>query len=77
MTVSDWIGSIGVFVTLAAYFCSTFKWISSQGRFFFALNTIGGATTCLASYLIHYWPFCVLEGTWAVVSLIGWIKAKA
>jgi len=32
--------------------------------------------TCYASYLIEYWPFFVLEGTWTIVSLIGWIKAK-
>lgn len=76
MENSDWIGAAGVFLTLLAYFCSTFKWLSSQSRLFFALNSIGAAATCCASYLISYWPFFVLEGTWTVVSLIGWIKAK-
>lgn len=76
MNASDWIGSIGVFLILIAYFFSTFKWMSSQSRIFFALNTIGAAMTCYASYLIEYWPFAVLEGTWAIVSLVGWIRAK-
>lgn len=76
MNTSDWIGTAGVFLILVAYFCSTFRWMSSQSRLFFALNTIGAAATCFASYLIQYWPFFVLEGTWTIVSLIGWIKAK-
>lgn len=76
MNTNDWIGTVGVFLILVAYFCSTFNWMSSQGRIFFALNTIGAAMTCFASYLIRYWPFFVLEGTWTIVSLIGWLKAK-
>jgi len=76
MSSSDWIGTVGVFLILVAYFCSTFKWMSPHGRTFFALNTIGASLTCFSSYLIKYWPFFVLEGTWTIVSLIGWIKAK-
>ena len=76
MSTNDWIGTIGVFLILLAYFCSTFRWLSSQSPIFFALNTIGAAMSCFASYLILYWPFVVLEGTWTIVSLIGWIKAK-
>lgn len=76
MTFNDWIGTIGVFLILAAYFCSTFHWLSPQSRIFFALNTIGAGMSCYASYLISYWPFVVLEGTWTLVSLIGWIRAK-
>jgi hypothetical protein len=76
MSTSDWIGAIGVAITLVAYFCMSFKWMSAHGRIFFLLNTIGAALTCFASYLISYWPFFVLEGTWAVVSLIGLLKAR-
>ena len=76
MTTSDWIGAIGVVLTLIAYFCNTFHLIQPNGRLFFLLNTVGAVLTCLGSYLISYWPFFVLEATWAVVSLIGFIKAK-
>jgi hypothetical protein len=76
MSLSDWIGTGGVFLILTAYFFSTFKLMSSQSRIFFALNTIGAAMSCYASYLIEYWPFAVLESTWTIVSLIGWIRAK-
>jgi hypothetical protein len=76
MSFNDWIGSVGVFLILVAYFCSTFNWMSAHSRVFFALNAIGAAMTCYASYLIRYYPFFILEGTWAIVSMIGWIKAK-
>lgn len=76
MTTTDWIGSAGVFLILLAYFCNTFRWLSSRSRLFFALNTIGASMACLASFLIGYWPFVVLEGTWALVSLIGLVKVS-
>jgi len=76
MTTNDWIGSLGVGLILIAYFCSTLNLISSHGRIFFLLNAVGGATASFASYLISYWPFVVLEGTWTVVSLIGLFKVK-
>jgi hypothetical protein len=76
MNTSDLIGTIGVAITLIAYFCMSFKWMSAHGRPFFLLNTIGALLTCFSSLLISYWPFFVLEGTWAIVSMIGFIKAK-
>ena len=74
MNASDWIGTIGVGLILIAYFLSTFNMMSSQSKAFFLLNTVGAILTCYASYLISYWPFAILEGTWAVVSLIGFLK---
>jgi hypothetical protein len=75
MNLSDWIGAIGVAITLLAYFCMSFKWMSPHGKTFFFLNTLGAALTCYASLLISYWPFVVLEGTWAIISAVGWMKA--
>ena len=75
MSTSDWIGAVGVAITLVAYFCMSFNWMPAHGRMFFLLNTIGAALTCFASYLISYWPFFVLEGTWTIVSLIGLVRA--
>lgn len=76
MQLTDWIGTLGVGLILAAYFCSTFHWIGAHSRLYFILNTTGALLACLASWLIAYWPFVILEGTWTVVSLMGWIKAK-
>ena len=76
MNVSDLIGTVGVGLILIAYFCSTFNWMSAHCKLFFLLNAVGSAMTCYASYLISYWPFVVLEGTWSAVSFIGFFKAK-
>ena len=76
MSTNDWIGTIGVGMILLAYFLSTFKLLSSQSTTFFLLNVLGAALACLASYLINYWPFVVLEGTWLIVSSIGLIRTK-
>lgn len=67
---------MGVGMILIAYFCATFRWMSAHGRLFFLLNAVSAAMTCFASFLISYWPFFVLEGTWSIVSLIGWFRAK-
>lgn len=74
MQLSDWIGTVGVFAILLAYFLSTFKMLSSQSVLFFLLNVMGAAMACAASYMIHYWPFVVLEGTWTLVSLVALIR---
>ena len=75
MTINDWIGTIGVGLILIAYFCSTLKLMSPQRPLYFILNSAGAAMACFASFLIAYWPFVVLEGTWTIVSLIGLVRA--
>lgn len=74
MQYNDIIGTLGVGLILIAYFCNTFKLLPENGTFFFALNTIGAALACYASWLISFWPFIILEGVWCIVSIIGFIK---
>jgi hypothetical protein len=76
MQLNDWIGTVGVMLILMAYFLSTFRLISSQHFIFFILNSVGAALACLASFLIHYWPFVVLEGTWTLVSVVGLVRSR-
>jgi hypothetical protein len=75
MSYNDIIGSVGVGLILLAYFCHTFGWINGKSKLFFLLNILGAGLACYASYLINYWPFVILEGTWLVVSVVGFIKA--
>ncbi|MCY7309702.1 MAG: hypothetical protein LH619_02890 [Chitinophagaceae bacterium] len=74
MSYNDIIGTIGVGLILLAYFCNTFGWINGKSKLFFLLNIAGAGLACHASWLINYWPFVILEGTWLVVSVIGLFK---
>lgn len=76
MNQTDIVGAVGVGLILLAFFCSTFGWIDGKSRLFFLLNLIGAGLACYASYLIRYWPFVILEGTWFLVSVIGLVKVK-
>lgn len=75
MSFNDIIGAVGVGLILLAYFLNTFNLIANEGKFFFLINIIGAGIACYASWLIHYWPFVILEGIWTIISLIGFIKA--
>lgn len=69
MTIADWIGSVGVLSILVAFFLNASQRLSSKNIGYICMNLVGGGLACFASYLIGYWPFVVLEGTWALVSL--------
>jgi len=75
MSTTDIIGTIGVSLILIAYFLNIFSLIKKDGILFFILNILGGAIACFSSYLIRFWPFVVLEGTWAVISIVGLLKS--
>jgi hypothetical protein len=68
-------GTIGVGLILLAYMGSIFGLISVKSRLFFLLNIAGAGLACYASWLIGYWPFVILEGTWLLVSVIGLIRS--
>ena len=75
MTYNDIVGTIGVGLILLAYFLNTSKFIAVNGKLLYIMNAIGAALACYASYLIVYWPFVILEGTWVLVSIYGLMKA--
>jgi len=75
MNTNDIIGAIGVGLILIAYFCSIFNWIDGKGKLFYVLNIVGAGLACYASWLINYWPFVILEGTWCLVSIVGLFKS--
>ena len=71
MTITDWIGFIGVSILLAAYFLNLTNKIKKDGSAYLLLNIIGAAIACFASILLHYLPFIILEGAWTLVSMYG------
>jgi len=68
---SDLIGSLGVTLLLVAFLLNLRGYLSKDGLPYILLNIIGAGLACLASWLIHYIPFVVLEGTWTLVSLVA------
>ncbi|MBT8297965.1 MAG: hypothetical protein KJO52_06485 [Maribacter sp.] len=71
MNTVDWIGFVGVFQILLAYVLNIFGKLEKKDITFILLNLIGASLACLASVLMKYLPFIILEGVWALVSLIA------
>jgi hypothetical protein len=73
MTLTDWTGFIGVTILLIAFFLNLKDYIQKDGLTYLLLNSIGAAIACLASVMLKYVPFIILEGCWTLVSLYGLI----
>lgn len=69
LSVNDYIGFAGVLILLIAYLLNLAGKLSRHGLPYIVMNITGAGLACVASYLIHYIPFVILEGTWTVVSL--------
>jgi len=74
LNLNDWIGFTGVAILLLAFLLNLLKKISSNSLPYIVMNIIGAGLACLASWLINYIPFVVLEGTWMLVSIIALIN---
>jgi hypothetical protein len=80
MTQTDWIGTVGVTLLLIAFFLNLVDKIHNDSFLYLSLNLVGATIACLASILLHYWPFIILEACWTLVSaygLITYFKTKA
>lgn len=69
MSVGEWIGTAGVSLLLLAFALNLLGKLNSKSTAYLLLNIIGAALACWSSYIIHFWPFVVLEGVWALSSL--------
>ena len=67
-------GSLGVAILLLAFLLNMLKIIKTESLSYLLLNFIGAAIACFASWLIPYFPFVILEGVWAVVSLVSLVR---
>ena len=74
MTQTDIIGFIGVTILLIAYFLNLTDKISKDSLTYLLMNCIGAGTACLASFLMKYLPFIILEGCWTIVSAFSLVK---
>jgi hypothetical protein len=71
MKISDILATIGVIILLIAFGLNLYKKLPAESRLYSLLNFIGAGICCFASYLIHFYPFIVLEGVWAFVALLS------
>jgi hypothetical protein len=74
MNFSEIMGSLGVAILLLAFVLNLLKIIKTESLSYPLLNFIGAAIACFASWLISYFPFVILEGVWAVVSLVSLVR---
>jgi hypothetical protein len=70
MHTNDIIGAIGVTMMLVAFLLNIVDKLDNDNIFYILLNFCGGVLACIASCLISYTPFIILEATWSVIS--GW-----
>ncbi len=71
MSYTDWIGFAGVFILLVAYALNLVGKLSQNSVVYLLLNFLGAFISCIASMLLHFVPFIILEGVWTLVSIIG------
>ena len=74
MTMTDWVGAIGVSILLAAFFLNVTKRVNQDSLIYISLNLSGALIALVASYMLHYMPFIVLEAVWSLVSVIALIN---
>ncbi len=74
MTTTDWVGTFGVTILLIAFFLNLTKRISSDSILYIGLNLAGAGIALIASILLNYWPFIILEAVWTLVSLVSYVK---
>lgn len=73
LLLSDWIGFIGVAILLIAFLLNLLNKIDKNSLAYILMNVIGAGLACVASWMIHYLPFVILEGTWTLVSLFAFV----
>jgi hypothetical protein len=74
MSFPEIMGSLGVAILLLAFVLNMLRIIRTESLPYLLLNFIGAGTACYASYLIPFVPFVILEGVWAVVSLVSLLR---
>lgn len=76
MKLSDIIASAGVIILLIAFLLNLYKKLPSTSKIYALMNFVGAAICCFASYMVKFYPFVVLEGTWAVFGLLALVKPR-
>lgn len=76
MLFANIVNSSGVFLILTAFFLLILGKIKPDNRWYLIMNLTGAGLACYGSWLIQAIPFVILEGTWAVVAVMGLVKTS-
>lgn len=76
MVLSDWIGTLGVTLLLVAFALNIAKKITPETKSYLILNILGAGLAGVSSYMIHFYPFVVLESVWVLASLMALFKSN-
>lgn len=71
MKTSDIIAFIGVITLLVAFLLNLYNKLPVTSRVYGLLNFGGAAVCCFAAWLVHFYPFVILEGAWAAFGLLS------
>jgi hypothetical protein len=74
MEPSTIIGTVGVSLLLLAFLLNLFGIIKEDSLPYIIMNIMGAGTACIASVMINFIPFIVLEVIWVLVGLAGLYK---
>ena len=62
---------------LVAYVASQFGYLSAKGLAYAFANIVGSGILAVVAALEAQWGFLVLEGAWALVSLVAVVRQRA
>ncbi|HEX3589301.1 MAG TPA: hypothetical protein VHV74_06690 [Pseudonocardiaceae bacterium] len=62
---------VGSLLVLSGFAASQLGWLDQRSRIYLVLNVAGSATLAVEAALGAQWGFLLLEGVWAIVSVIG------
>ena len=74
LNLTDWTGFTGVAVLLLAFLLNLLNRIDKGSLTYILMNIIGAGLACVASLMINYIPFVILEAAWTSVSLFALIN---
>ena len=74
MNLTDWVGVVGVSILLIAFLLNLWNKIASNSLTYILLNLMGAGIACVASIMLKYLPFIILEAVWTLVTLGSLIK---
>jgi hypothetical protein len=74
LSTSDIVGSTGVGLILIAFLLNlSGTWDRESARYLW-LNLAGATLACVASLLIPFYPFVLMEAVWALAALAGLLR---